>query len=179
MFAFGAFTAYSQRTSIPMQMPTAKIEESKSDEEKFSPIEGFMNFKKWVKSRVRALAEEIVAHNTRDVKKQGLQYLERMFKNKQVHDALIKLLKGAIKEESFVKESKRFGIDWISKTITAPKTKQALKGLMAETFTKDTRVQKQAVEVCKYFVAQPETKRLTRELMSAAVLRPVSINAMN
>jgi hypothetical protein len=63
-----------------------------------------------------------------------------MFKNKQVHDSLIKLLKGAIKDERFVGDSKRFGIDWISKTITAPKTKQALKGLMAETFTKDNRI---------------------------------------
>jgi hypothetical protein len=72
---------------------------------------------------VRALAEEIVAQNSKEVKKQGLQYLERMFKNKQVHESLIKLLKGAIKDERFVGDSKRFGIDWISKTITAPKTK--------------------------------------------------------
>lgn len=163
MFAFGAYMAYTNKSaSIPKQMPLAKLEESKVEDEKFSPLGNFQTFKKWVKSRVRALAEEIVAQNTKEVKKQGLQYLERMFKNKQVHDALIKLLKGAIKEESFVNDSKRFGIDWISKTITAPKTKQALKGLMAETFTKDTRVQKEAVEVCKYFVTHPESRLLTR-----------------
>jgi hypothetical protein len=60
-----------------------------------------------------------------------------MFKNKTVHDALIVLLKGGVKDHRFVTESKTFGIDWISKTITAPKTKCALKELVAEAFTKD------------------------------------------
>jgi hypothetical protein len=115
-------------------------------------ITDFIIFKRWVKAGVRSLAEEFVAMNTKEVKKQGLSYLERMFKNKQVHDSLIKLLKGTIKDERFVSDSKRFGIDWISKTITNPKTKLALRQLMVETFTKDTRVQREAVEVCRYLV---------------------------
>ncbi|TNV80922.1 hypothetical protein FGO68_gene17681 [Halteria grandinella] len=180
MFTCGVYGAYSvQATNIPPQISLANLEESKEAEEKFAPLKNFQAFKQWVKAGVRALAEEIVAQNTKEVKKQGLQYLERMFKNKQVHESLIKLLKGAIKDERFVGDSKRFGIDWISKTITAPKTKQALKGLMGQTFTKDTRVQKEAIEVCKYFVNQPESRQLTRQLVSAAILRPEALNAMN
>ena len=32
------------------------------------------------------------------VQKEGISYLERMFKNKTVHDALIVLLKGGVKD---------------------------------------------------------------------------------
>ncbi len=71
------------------------------------------------------------------MEREGISYLEKMFKNKRVHDALLVLLKGGVRDSRFVAESKTFGIDWISKTITAPKTKCALKELVSETFTKD------------------------------------------
>jgi hypothetical protein len=76
---------------------------------------------------------EVVAG--KEVKKEGLNYLERMFKNKQVHDALIKLLKGGVKDERFVTDSKEFGIDWITHTVTSNNVKTELKELVSETFT--------------------------------------------
>ena len=141
-FACGAYGFHSvKKTSIPppIQNVASQYEECKESEEITNPLQDFQSFKKWVKAGVRSLAEEIVA--SKDVKKQGLSYLERMFKNKQVHDSLITLLKGGVKDERFVSDSKRFGIDWISKTITAPKTREGLKGLMVETFARDSRVQ--------------------------------------
>jgi hypothetical protein len=54
---------------------------------------------------------------SKDVKKQGLTYLEKMFKNKQVHDALIVLLKGGVKDDRFVQDSKKYGVDWITSNI--------------------------------------------------------------
>lgn len=71
------------------------------------------------------IVSEIVT--SREVKKEGVSYLERMFKNKQVHESLIALLKGAIKDKRFVDDSKKFGIDWIQTTITATPTKDSLK----------------------------------------------------
>lgn len=85
-----------------------------------------------------------------------------MFKTKPIHDSLLVLLKGAVKDSRFIDESKIFGKDWIAKTITASPTKDALKELVCETFKKDSRVIKAAVDVCKYFVSQPETKELTK-----------------
>lgn len=76
-----------------------------------------------------------------------------MFKGKQVHESLITLLKGGVKDNRFVDQSKKFGVDWISKSITAPKTKDSLKNLVTETFIKDKRVQQASTEVCKYFVS--------------------------
>ena len=77
---------------------------------------------------------------SKEVKKEGLSYLERMFKSKAVHESLITLLKGGVKDQRFLEDSKRFGINWIEKTITAEKTKGALKQLVSETFCKDQRV---------------------------------------
>lgn len=76
----------------------------------------------------------------KEVKKVGLSYLERMFKNKQVHDSLITLLKGGVKDSRFVEQSKKFGIDWIQSTITSASSKSALKELVTETFMKEKRV---------------------------------------
>jgi hypothetical protein len=77
---------------------------------------------------------------SKEVKKEGLSYLERMFKSKGVHESLITLLKVGVKDQRFIEDSKRFGINWIEKTITAEKTKGALKRLVSETFCKDQRV---------------------------------------
>jgi hypothetical protein len=77
-----------------------------------------------------------------------------MFKNKVVHESLITMLKGGVKDSRFVDDSKKFGIDWISKTIVAPKTKDSLKELVNETFLRDQRVICSSVEVAKYFVVQ-------------------------
>jgi len=60
-----------------------------------------------------------------------------MFKNKTVHDSLIVLLKGAVKDQRFVADSKVFGIDWIKYTITSVRSKDALKDLVVNTFVKD------------------------------------------
>ena len=95
-------------------------------------------FKQWIASGIASLVGEIVG--SKPVEREGISYLERMFKNKKVHEALLVLLKGGVRDPRFVADSKIFGIDWISKTITAPKTKCALKDLVSETFTKDQRV---------------------------------------
>jgi hypothetical protein len=60
-----------------------------------------------------------------------------MFKDKNVHNSLIVLLKGAVRDQRFVAESKVFGIDWIKYTITAGQSKDALKELVVNTFVKD------------------------------------------
>jgi hypothetical protein len=65
-----------------------------------------------IKERSLAWVVDIIA--SKEVKREGVSYLERMFKNKQVHDSLLVLIKGAIKEPSFVEDSKVFGKEWIA-----------------------------------------------------------------
>lgn len=81
------------------------------------------------------MIEEIICSS--DVTKQGLSFLERLFKNKRVHESLIALLKGAVKDERFVQDSKGFGLNWIGRTITDDKCKDTFKSLVVETFIKD------------------------------------------
>jgi hypothetical protein len=74
---------------------------------------------------------------SKPVQKEGISYLERMFKNKTVHDSLIVLLKGAVRDHRFLADSKVFGVDWIKYTITSQQSKDALKDLVVNTFIKD------------------------------------------
>lgn len=74
---------------------------------------------------------------SKPVQKEGISYLERMFKNKTVHDSLIVLLKGAVRDRRFLDDSKVFGIDWIKYTVASQESKNALKDMVANTFVKD------------------------------------------
>jgi len=111
MFACANYGYLSvEQSSVPYEAPIQAISEEK-------PINDFKSFTKWILDGVTSVIVEIIGSN--DVKKQGLSYLERMFKNKQVHESLIILLKGGVKDTRFVEDSKIFGKDWISKAITA------------------------------------------------------------
>ena len=108
--------------------------------------------------------------SSKPVQKEGISYLERMFKNKTVHDSLIVLLKGAVRDHRFLADSKVFGVDWIKYTITSQDSKDALKDLVVNTFVKDQRVIQSSANLCKYFVQQPETKELAKIICSASML---------
>lgn len=72
--------------------------------------------KRWVVTSAIENITDVVAGDK--IKKEGVTYLEKMFKNKQVHDSLIYLLKNGVKDDRFVSDSKVYGKNWITKTIT-------------------------------------------------------------
>ncbi|CDW77440.1 UNKNOWN [Stylonychia lemnae] len=141
-----------------------------------SPLSNIDTFQRWVVTSAIENITDIVA--SKDVKKEGVSYLERMFKNSQVHDSLIFLLKNAVKDDRFVTESKKFGIDWITYTITSQQSKNDLKNLMSLTFTQDQRVVEISKELLKYFVTQPESKEMTKEIMCKVFLTDEVLNAV-
>lgn len=132
LFACGTYGFKSVEKSI---LPEQVIQ---NNNEEANPLSNFQSLKNWFLAGVNSLVQEVVG--SKEVKKEGLSYLERMFKSKAVHESLITLLKGGVKDQRFLEDSKRFGINWIEKTITAEKTKGALKQLVSETFCKDQRV---------------------------------------
>jgi hypothetical protein len=81
--------------------------------EKYSDSESFIQ---WVVSCAKNITIECAT--SKEVQKEGISFLEKMFKDKIVHDSLIVLLKGGVKDSRFVSDSKTFGIDWIKYTIT-------------------------------------------------------------
>eukprot|EP00347_Sterkiella_histriomuscorum_P007747 403347710 len=141
-----------------------------------SPLTDFPTFKKWVASSAVEQIIEVVAN--KDVKREGVSYLERMFKNKQIHDSLIILLKGAVKDNRFVTESKKYGIDWIGHTITSQQVKGDLKDLMSATFVQDKRVVQTSTNLLKYFVMNAETKDLTKNIVAKVCLRGDVLQAL-
>ncbi len=72
--------------------------EAVSDKE--SPLSSVDTLKKWITDSAVEHISDVVA--SKDVQREGVSYLERMFKNKDVHSSLIYLLKNAVKDERFV-----------------------------------------------------------------------------
>ena len=54
---------------------------------------------------------------THELRREGLSYLNRLCRNKEVHAQLITLLKGACKDKRFVDDSKVFGINLIGEGV--------------------------------------------------------------
>lgn len=69
-------------------------EEARMSDE--NPINDFKSLKKWITTTATSAVVDVVA--SKEVKKEGLTFLEKMFKNKQVHDALLTLFKGGVKD---------------------------------------------------------------------------------
>ena len=99
-------------------------------------------------------------------KKEGLTYLERLLKKGEVHDDLLVLIKGAIKDQEFVKDSKTFGKEWISHVVLTHEVKQASKDLVIETCVNEPRVVQESLNVLSYFVTHPRTKEIMKVFMS-------------
>ena len=109
-FACGFYGYHSvKHTSVPY---TPTVTDSANEEMPFANLD---SFKKWLFSGITSLVGDI--GSSKPVQKEGISYLERMFKDKNVHASLIVLLKGAVKDPRFVADSKIFGIDWIKHTI--------------------------------------------------------------
>lgn len=72
--------------------------EAASDKE--SPFSNMETLKKWISDSAVEHISDVVA--SKDVQREGVSYLERMFKNKDVHSSLIYLLKNAVKDDRFV-----------------------------------------------------------------------------
>jgi hypothetical protein len=93
-------TAYGllsvKKTKSPLLTPEMASNES--------PLTDINAFERWVVTSAIENITDIVA--SKDVKREGVSYLERMFKNSQVHDSLIYLLKNAVKDDRFVTDSK-------------------------------------------------------------------------
>jgi len=131
LFAACGIYGYHSVRAEPLPCPPTEAQEE-------NPFSDFKSLKKYLRACLTNIVVDIVAG--KQVQKEGLSYLERMFKAKQVHQSLITLLKGAVKDSRFVDQSKRFGIDWIQYTITSAESKTALKGLVNSTFLRDRRV---------------------------------------
>jgi hypothetical protein len=52
--------------------------------------------------------------NDKEVEKEGLNFLSKLFVDPQTHEAAVLLLKNVLNDPRFVDESKNFGVDLIS-----------------------------------------------------------------
>lgn len=75
-----------------------------------------------------------------EIKKEGLTFLEKMVKNKEVHNSMLYLIKNSVKDKRFIKDSREYGIDLSQYAASRSEVRIESKELVVNAFTKDKRV---------------------------------------
>mmetsp|Transcript_25601 Transcript_25601/g.29411 ORF Transcript_25601/g.29411 Transcript_25601/m.29411 type:complete len:280 (+) Transcript_25601:40-879(+) len=98
------------------------------------------------------------------VEKAGLKYLDLTFREPKVHRAILDVLNSAIKEKSFVDESKRFGIDLINDVCKDSVFQLEIKKSSLK-IVKHDDIKHASVDLLKEVVHHPTTKFFVTKMM--------------
>lgn len=116
------------------------------------------------------IVEDVVAGFLGGLEKAGQKYLDLTFREKDVHKASIDLLNYAIKEESFVKESRIYGIELINDVVKDPQFQRDCK-IMSLSVVRHDDVKKASVELLKHCVNHNTTQTYVKNLMKQVMTK--------
>ena len=109
------------------------------------------------------------------VNEHGLNFLDRMFRHPQTHEAGQFLLINVLKDPRFVNQSRIFGTDLIAWVIRQDEAQEEFKKLIVRTL-QDESVKQETVQVLKYLTEQPETEEIMAIYMKTVFLRKDVLN---
>ena len=104
------------------------------------------------------------------VTKEGLNFLDRMFRHKQSHDAGQFLLVNVLKDQRFIDASRIWGTNLISHVILQNKAQEEFKLLIIKTL-EDPEVRNEAVEVFNFLSNNKVSEDIVAKLMKNVFLR--------
>lgn len=117
----------------------------------------------------RQVVEDTKAGLLSGVEKAGVKYLDLTFREKRVHRVLLDLINGAIKEKSFVQDSRTYGIQLINYVVKDPAfQRETKKSSLA--LVKHDDVKKASVDLLKELVNHPTSKSCVTSMMKDAIL---------
>lgn len=123
-----------------------------------------------IKGLKEEFVEDVVAGFLGGIEKAGQKYLDLTFREKEVHRASIDLLNYAIKEESFVKKSRTYGIELINDVVKDPEFQRDCK-IMSLTVVRHDDVKKASVELLKDCVNHTTTQTFVKNLMKQVMTK--------
>ena len=112
----------------------------------------------------RQVVEETKAGLLSGIEKAGVKYLDLTFREKRVHRVLLDLVNGAIREKSFVEDSRKYGIDLINDVVKDPVFQRETKR-SSLILVKHDDVKKASVDLLKELVHHPTSKSYVTSLM--------------
>ena len=116
--------------------------------------------------------------SSKEVKGEGLRLLEKIFKEKLLHETLLILLKTTIKEKTFVNESKIFGKKLIREVIKEKDFKLETKELSIKTF-KSKEIKDESVQILKFLIDDSQAKLDVKMYMEYVWLRVDTLTKLN
>lgn len=182
------FDAKHQPLTLSQRFDNFKTRSKSDDVGTFKLLAAFLmgesqNLRQLFKSRVNAATECVSTYmsakitakaadffTSKPLNDQWLGWLGRAFQNPQTHDALLALLLHAITEKSFVASSADYGLNLLTHAISQKSVLDASANLVLAN-VRDTRVQQAGAGVCSYLVQQPESLKLSSEIMTKVCLR--------
>jgi len=118
----------------------------------------------------KELVKSFISDTFKDLEKEGVSYIENIFKAKDTHEASLVLLKNVLKDPRFVEESKTFGLDLILHVINTPECKKDVQDMILDV-VKHEDVKKETVEILKYVTQQQESKEILADYFKVIFLR--------
>ena len=100
----------------------------------------------------------------------GLNFLDRMFRHPQTHEAGQFLLINVLKDPRFINQSRVFGTDLISWVIMQDPAQEEFKKLVVRTL-QDESVKNETIKVLEYITQQKETEDIMATYMKTVFLR--------
>ena len=100
----------------------------------------------------------------------GLNFLDRMFRHPQTHEAGQFLLINVLKDPRFINQSRIFGTDLISWVIMQDPAQEEFKKLVVRTL-QDESVKNETIKVLEYITQQKETEDIMAAYMKTVFLR--------
>ena len=115
---------------------------------------------------------------SKEVKGEGLHLLEKIFKEKLLHETLLVLLKSNLKEKSFVEESKIYGKSLIKKIVTEKEFKKEIKDFSIKTI-KNQEIKQESLLILKYLIDDETAKHDIKMYMQYVWLRHDVMEKLN
>ena len=117
----------------------------------------------------KQVVDETKAGLLSGVEKAGVKYLDLTFREKRVHRVLLDLINGAIKEKSFVQDSRKYGIELINDVVKDPVFQRETKKSSLLIVRHDD-VKRASVDLLKELVHHPTSKSCVTSMMKDTML---------
>ena len=111
------------------------------------------------------------------VQNASVKYIDQTFQETEVHRAILEVLVSSLKEDTFVAESRQFGIDLINEALNDQEFKDVLKNSSIEV-VQDKSVKNASIDLMKDLVNHNTIQYFTKSMMNDAITKTGAIDVL-
>lgn len=113
----------------------------------------------------KQVSQDIQTSAISGVEQAGQKYLDLIFRDNRVHRASLDLINKAIRQETFLKESRDYGIDLINEVIKDPNFQKVIKRTSIDIVQHDD-IKSRSIDIIQHIVTHPTTHSNVTRLMN-------------